>query len=117
MTKIQPTVRWEKYLITNNRNYLDYLSEYGQTFLEQLTTNLITAHKTKKPSTILFTFKKSSIVCKAEYSEYEYILKKIMSLCERLEYYEICAQIVNHFKSLQQKNKSLRKLKFNQDAK
>jgi len=117
MSKIQPTVKWEKYLTTNSGNYLDYLSKYGQTFLENLTSNLISAHKTKKPSVTLFTFKKSVIVCNAEYSEYEYILKKLMSLCERLEYYEICGQILKHFKSLQQKDKQLYKLKLNKNAK
>ena len=117
MTKLQPTVKWEKYLTTNNGNYLDYLSKYGQTFLEDITTNLISAHKTKKPALTLFTFRKSAIVCRVTYSEYEYILKKLMSLCERLEYYEICGQILKHFKSLQQKDKQLHKLKLIKNAK
>ena len=117
MSKIQPTVKWEKYLTSNNSNYIDYLSNYGQSFLQSITTNLITAYKLRKPSLILFTFRKSSIVCKVQYFEYEYILRKLMSLCERLEYYEICADILKHFKSLQQKDKQLRKLKLNQNAK
>jgi hypothetical protein len=116
MSKIQPTVKWEKYLLGNNSNYLEYLSKYGQEFLQLLATNLINAHKTNKPSMVLFTFRKSSIVCSAQYSEYEYILKKIMSLCEKLEYYEICAQILKHFKRLQKKENQLHKLKFNNNV-
>ena len=116
MSKIQPTIKWEKYLTSNNSNYIDYLSKYGQSFLQSITTNLISAHKLRKPSLILFTFRKSSIVCKVQYFEYEYILRKLMSLCERLEYYEICAEILNHFKSLQQKDKQLHKSKTNKDG-
>jgi hypothetical protein len=40
-----------------------------------------------------------------------------MSLCERLEYYEICGQILKHFKLLQQKDKQLHKLKLIKNAK
>lgn len=116
MTKIQPTVRWEKYLLTTNGNYLEYLSKYGQPFLQKLTNNLIKSHRERIPKLILFKFRNSNIVCSALYSEYEYILKKLMSLCERLEYYEICGQILKHFKQLQQKDKKLHKFKTNKDG-
>ena len=113
MTKLQPTVKWEKYLTTNNGNYLDYLSKYGQNFLQKITANLISAHKIQKPYVVLFTFKDSVIVCSAVYSEYETILKKIINLCEKLEYYEICAQILRHFKTFHKRDKKLHKLKLN----
>lgn len=113
MTKLQPTVKWEKYFTVSNGNYLDYLSKYGQLFLQQVTDNLISAHTTKKPYLVLFTFRDSVISCGIHYDEYEIVLKKIIKLCEKLEYYEICAQILRHFKKFYKRDKKLHKLKFN----
>lgn len=113
MTKLQPTVKWGKYLTVSNSNYLDYLSKYGQPFLQQVTDNLISAHKSQKPNMILFTFKDSVIICTATFSEYETILNKMINLCEKLEYYEICAQILRHLKTFHERTKKLHKLKLN----
>lgn len=117
MKKTQPTVRWEKYILNPQGEYLDYLSNYGNKFLQGITTNLIDAHLSKSPNHILFTFRNSNIVCKLNYNQYTFVLKKIMSLCERLEYYEVCAQIVKHFKTLQQKDRQLHKFKLIKNAK
>jgi len=111
MKKTQPTVRWEKYLRLSNGNYVDYLINHGNSFLQKLTTNLIQAHLNKKSYHTLFTFRNSNIVCKVHYTEYITILKRLMSLCEKLEYYEVCAQILKYFKQLQQNDKKLYKPK------
>lgn len=103
MNNIQPTVRWEKYLLGISNNYLDYLSKYGKPFLQELSINIIKAHRLRQPSTTLFTFRKSNIICTAQYHEYDYILKTLMSLCENLEFYEICAQILRHSKRFHKK--------------
>lgn len=113
MTKIQPTVKWEKYLTGSNDMYLDYLSKYGNSFLQTLAKNLISAHKANKPSIVLFTFGDSGIVSKAKYDEYKLILNNLLTLCERLEYYEICSEIYGYTNSLHKKRNQLRELKLN----
>jgi hypothetical protein len=113
MTKMKPTVRWEKYISVSNGSYLDYLSKYGQTFLQKITNNLIAAHKSQKPNVVLFTFKDSVITCTATFSEYETILNKMINLCEKLEYYEICAQILRHLNTFHERTKKLHELKLN----
>jgi hypothetical protein len=111
MKKTQPTVRWEKYIRLSSGNYVDYLINHGNSFLQKITTNLIKAHRSKDSKLILFTFRNSNIVCSVYYHEYVTILKRIMSLCEKLEYYEICAQILKYFKQFQQTDKQLYKSK------
>ena len=99
-------VEWRKYFSINNTTLNEYLNSYGDDFLNQSLSLVIQAHKQNLPSIILIEFTNSDIVSVVEKKDYLLVLQKLLNLCERLEKYEICAEIVKYQKSIEPKSKS-----------
>jgi hypothetical protein len=99
-------VEWRKYFSTNNTTLNEYLASYGDDFLNQSLSLVIQAHKNNLPSIILIEFTNSDIVSVVEKKDYLLVLQKLLNLCERLEKYEICADIVKYQKSIPLKIKT-----------
>jgi hypothetical protein len=98
-------VEWRKYFSTNNTTLNEYLASYGDDFLNQSLSLVIQAHKNNLPSIILIEFTNSDIVSVVEKKDYLLVLQRLLYLCERLEKYEICAEIVNYQKAIERKSK------------
>ena len=98
-------VDWRKYFSLNNTTLNEYLNSYGDDFLNQSLSLITQAHKKNIPSIILIEFLHFDIVSIVEKSDYLLVLQKLLSLCEYLEKYEICAEIVKYQKSIETKSK------------
>jgi ABC-type bacteriocin/lantibiotic exporter with double-glycine peptidase domain len=99
-------VDWRKYISLNNTTLNEYLQSYGDDFLNQTLSLVSEAHKGNLPSIILIEFYDYNIVAVVEKKDYLLVLQRLLNLCERLEKYEICAEIVKYQKSIERKSKS-----------
>ena len=99
-------VDWRKYFSLNNTTLNEYLLHYGDDFLNQCLSLVITAHKQNLQSIVLIEFTEYEIVSVVEKKDYPLVLQKLLNLCERLEKYEICAEIVKYQKSIEPKIKT-----------
>ena len=98
-------VDWRKYFSLNNTTLNEYLYNYGDEFLTQSLFLLIDAHSRSLPSIILVEFSNIDIVSVVEKKDYMMALHKLLNLCERLEKYEICAEVVKYEKTIKPKIK------------
>jgi len=99
-------VEWRKYFSLNNTTLNEYLLSYGDDFLNQSLSLVIQAHKQNLPSIILIEFTIDGFVSVVEKKDYLLVLQRLLNLCERLEKYEICAEIVKYQKSIKPKIKT-----------
>ena len=99
-------VDWRKYISLNNTTLNEYLNYYGDDFLNQTLSLVSLAHKKNFPSIVLIEFNDYDFVSVVEKKDYLLVLQRLLNLCERLEKYEICAEIVKYQKSIQRKSKS-----------
>ena len=95
---VNPNVVWQKYLNSSNPTINKYLSDYGDDILHQTFQRLTLAIKSKKSHIILFRFKESDIVSKVYQKDYMSALEMLLSLCIKLEKYEMCRDIHNQIK-------------------
>ena len=102
-------VEWRKYFSLNNTTLNEYLYDYGDDFLNQSLSLIIQAHKQNLPSIVLIEFTIDGVVSVVEKKDYLLVLQRLLNLCERMEKYEICAEIVNYEKTIKPKRKSLTK--------
>ena len=93
MRIVRPSVNWKKYLSPKNKIVGQYLSRYGDDFLKQTINKIKLAYTQNQNSIVLIEFQKVDIVSILEKDEYELALSYLMSLCEKLEKYELCAEI------------------------
>ena len=100
---VNPNVAWQKYLNSSNPAINKYLSDYGDAILLQTFQRLKQAIKSKKSQIILFRFKESDIVSKIYQKDYIAALEMLLSLCIKLEKYEMCRDIHNEIKILKLK--------------
>ena len=100
---VNPNVSWLKYLNSKNPTINKYLSHYGDSLLQQTFQRLKLAIKSKKSHIILFRFKDSDIVSKIGKDEYIQALEHLLTLCIKLEKYELCRDIHNELKIIQLK--------------
>lgn len=91
---LKANVDWRKYISPTNNVLNEYLINYGDTFLNQILQNIVEAHQTNKPSFVLILFIKTDIVSIVHKNDYKLVLQRLLDLCERLEKYEICAEII-----------------------
>lgn len=113
MGKIRLHVNWDKYISINNIEFIHYVSRYQNQFMETLVDNVIDAHKNKTPSLVLFRFSKTTITSTAYLSDYEVILRRLMTICEKVELYELCAKILKYSNRVHTKTKTNKILKVN----
>ena len=97
--RILANVEWRKYISINNNILNEYLEKYGDDYLIGIFENIKTAQKNKYPSIILIEFIKSNAVAVVEKKDYPIVLQRLLNLCERLERYELCAEIVKNQKT------------------
>lgn len=95
---VNPNVLWQKYLNSSNPTINRYLSDYGDSLLQQTFQRLTLAIKSKKSHIILFRFKDSDIVSKIYQKDYMSALEMLLNLCIKLEKYEMCRDIHNQIK-------------------
>ncbi len=95
---VNPNVGWQKYLNSSNQSINRYLNEYGDSILQQTFQRLTLAIKSKKSHIILFRFKESDIVSKIYQKDYMSALEMLLTLCIKLEKYEMCRDIHNQIK-------------------
>ena len=100
---VNPNVAWKKYLNSSNPIINRYLNEYGDNILHQTFQRLTSAITAKKSHIILFRFKDSDIVSKIGKDEYIQALEHLLTLCIKLEKYELCRDIHNELKIIQLK--------------
>lgn len=93
-SQILLNVNWEKYFDPNNQILNQYLEYYGEHFLTGVLSDIEDALKNNAPFIILISFSGSDIVSMVKKNEYPLILYKLLKLCEYLEKYEICKDIV-----------------------
>lgn len=98
-------VDWRKYISPTNNTLTRYLWNNSDTYLNGILETIKTAQKMKLQSVILIEFTNVDAVSVLEKSDYKLALTKLLNLCEVLERYEICANIVRHDKSLLRKKK------------
>ena len=103
--KMKPlaNVDWRKYFSLNNTTLNEYLYNYGDEFLTQSLFLLIDAHKKNLSSIVLVEFTNIDIVSVVEKKDYMLALHRLLNLCERMEKYEICAEIVKYEKTIKPK--------------
>lgn len=112
--RILPNVEWRKYISIQNTTLNRYLINYGDEFLSGVFQKIKTAQQNNYPSIVLIEFVKSDVVSVVEKKDYPIVLQRLLTLCERLEKYEICADIVKYqkessFKKTQPTKKSHKK--------
>lgn len=108
--RILANVEWRKYISINNTTLNEYLKNYGDEYLNGIFQKIKTAQTNKYPSIVLIEFVKSDVVAVVEKSEYPIVLQRLLHLCERLERYELCAEIVKFQKqSVNKKSSSTKK--------
>jgi hypothetical protein len=100
---VNPNVKWHKYLNSSNTSINRYLDKYGDEILSQTFQRLKQAIKSKKSHIILFRFKDSDIVSKIYQKDYLSALEMLLSLCIKLEKYEMCGDIHNQIKIIKLK--------------
>tara|TARA_E500000178_G_C16539321_1_gene538050 strand:- start:239 stop:598 length:360 start_codon:yes stop_codon:yes gene_type:complete len=98
-------VEWRKYFSLNNTTLNEYLYNYGDDFLNQSLSLIIQAHKQNLPSVVLIEFTIDGVVAVVEKKDYLLVLQRLLNLCEWLEKYEICAEIVKYQKTIERKTK------------
>ena len=91
---LKANVDWRKYISPTNNVLNEYLMSYGNDFLNQILQNVVEAHQSNKPSFVLISFVKTDIVAIVHKNDYKLVLQRLLDLCERLEKYEICAEII-----------------------
>ena len=99
-------VNWRKYISPTNSNLLRYLWNNDDEYLNGILQTIKSAQKMKLKSVILIEFTDVDAVSVIQQSEYKLALSKLLNLCEVLERYEICANIVRYDKSLLRKRKA-----------
>lgn len=104
--RILANVEWRKYISIKNNTLNAYLTNYGDEFLNGILQKIKTAHQNNNPSIILIEFVKSDVVSIVEKKDYPIVLQRLLTLCERLEKYEICAEIVKYQKIMERKSNS-----------
>ena len=100
---VSPNVKWQKYLNSSNPSINKYLTNFGDLILQQTFQRLKQAIKSKKSHIILFRFKDSDIVSKIYQKDYTAALEMLLSLCIKLEKYEMCGDIHNEIKIIKLK--------------
>ena len=98
-------VDWRKYISPTNESITRYIYNCGDEYLNGILETIKTAQKMKLQSVILIEFADVDAVSVLEKSDYKLALKKLLNLCEVLERYEVCADIVRFEKSLLKKKK------------
>lgn len=98
-------VNWRKYISPTNSSLLRYLWNNDE-YLNGILQTIKSAQKMKLKSVILIEFTDVDAVSVIQQSEYKLALSKLLNLCEVLERYEICANIVRYDKSLLRKRKA-----------
>jgi len=93
-SQILLNVNWEKYFDPNNTVLNQYLQYYGDAFLIGVLSDIEEALKNNSPFVILISFTGSDIISMVKKSEYPLVLHKLLRLCEHLEKYELCNEIV-----------------------
>ena len=91
---LKANVDWRKYISPTNDVLNEYLMNYGDGFLNQILQNIVEAHQSNKPSFVLISFIKTDIVAIVQKNDYKLVLQRLLDLCERLEKYEICSEVV-----------------------
>lgn len=91
--KLNPNVDWKKYLDGTHPIITKYITKYGMDFIVQSIQKIKSAHLKNQPKIILIRFRESDIISILEQKDYAYALELILSLCIKLEYYEICTEI------------------------
>ena len=99
-------VEWRKYISLNNNTLNLYLTEYGDDHFNNIIHIISQAHINNFPSVILFEFTKLDIVSVVEKCDYMEVLQRLLKLCERLEKYEICSEIVTTQRLMKVRKKS-----------
>ena len=99
-------VDWRKYFSLNNTTLNEYLYNYGDEFLTQSLFLLIDAHRRSYLLLYLIEFSNIDIVSVVEKKDYMLALHRLLNLCERMEKYEICAEIVKYEKTIKPKRKN-----------
>lgn len=99
-------VNWRKYISPTNSNLLRYLWNDDDAYLNGILQTIKSAQKMKLKSVILIEFTDVDAVSILQQSEYKLALSKLLNLCEVLERYEVCADIVRFDKSLLRKRKT-----------
>ena len=99
-------VNWKKYISPTNSSLLRYLWNNDDEYLNGILQTIKSAQKMKLKSVILIEFTDVDAVSVIQQSEYKLALSKLLNLCEVLERYEICANIVRYDKSLLRKRKA-----------
>jgi len=87
-------VNWRKYISPTNSSLLRYLWNNDDEYLNGILQTIKSAQKMKLKSVILIEFTDVDAVSVIQQSEYKLALSKLLNLCEVLERYEICANIV-----------------------
>lgn len=100
---VNPNVSWQKYLNSSNPAINKYLNKFGDSLITQTFQRLLSAIKAKKSHIILFRFKDSDIVSKIYHKDYIFALEMLLSLCIKLEKYEMCRDIHNQLKIIKLK--------------
>jgi len=98
-------VEWRKYISLNNTTLNKYLLNYGDEYLSGILETVKIAQQNNYPSVVLIEFIKSDVVAVIEKKDYPIVLQRLLNLCERLEKYEICADILKY-----QKESSIKKI-------
>lgn len=91
-----PNVEWRKYLSLSNNTLNEYLRDYGYDYFNGIFELISHAQTNNLQSVVMIEFAKSDVVSVVDKSEYPLVLQRLLILCERLEYYEICAQVLNY---------------------
>ena len=99
-------VNWRKYISPTNSSLLRYLWNNDDEYLNGILQTIKSAQKMKLKSVILIEFTDVDAVSVIQQSEYKLALSKLLNLCEVLERYEVCADIVRFDKSLLRKRKT-----------
>ena len=94
-SQIIMNVNWEKYFDPSNTVLNDYLKNYGDDFLIDVSLIIDMALSENLPMVILITFIDSDIISMVKKSEYPLVLHKLLKLCEYLEKYEICEMVLS----------------------
>ena len=79
---------------------MKYLRDYGYDYFNGIFELISHAQTNNLQSVVMIEFAKSDVVSVVEKSEYPLVLQRLLILCERLEYYEICAQVLNYQNTL-----------------
>jgi hypothetical protein len=104
------SVNWRRYFDINNETVYLYMSTYGQRMYVQMYNKLKYAIRMKLPYVTLLKFYEiESTVTVYEY-EYLTLLNCMLSICIKMEYYELCSDISKTIKQLDNLNRKYYKL-------